>query len=338
MIERGKKTEPHGYMLKPANPVELRTTVEIALYKHQLAKARAEKAESERLLQAALLEMSRAVHESNEKFRMMVEAVKDYAIVMLETNGRIASWNVGAERLEGYCKQEIMGQHFSRFYTAGDIAAYDSSGQLRGFAKVTRDVTARKNAERQLYETSSLLRTVLDSVSETAIIATDPSLTVKVFNMGAEGLLGYASDEIVGRATPLLLHDPEEIRVCGGEISAQIGRPIEGWQIFQVPSMQGRSREWNYVRKDGSHVVVDLVVTPMQKTPPMRRSSRAWPPRGTSRSFGPPRAKPRVFDVYTDDDGRRRSSRAKRAHRLIHGVHPFERSDTVRATAQTRAS
>ena len=303
MIERAKETEPYGYMLKPVNPVELRTTVEIALYKHQLEEARAQKAESERLLQAAFLEMSGAVHESNEKFRMMVEAVKDYAIIMLETDGRIASWNVGAERLEGYCKQEIVGQHFSQFYTAGDIAAqkpeqllesaarlgriedegwrvrkdgtqfladvvitaaYASSGQLRGFAKVTRDVTARKNAERQLYETSSLLRTVLDSVSETAIIATDPSLTVKVFNVGAEGLLGYASDEVVGRATPLLLHDPEEIRVCGEELSAQIGRPIAGWQIFQVPSMQGRSREWSYVRKDGSHVVVDLVVTPMQ--------------------------------------------------------------------------
>jgi PAS domain S-box-containing protein len=301
-IDRAKETEPQGYLLKPVNVVELRTAVEIALYKHRLERVRAEKAELVRQQQTALMEMGRAVHESNELFRMMIEAVKDYAIFMLEVDGRIASWNVGAERLKGYCKQEIVGQHFSKFYTADEVAArkpelaleaatrlgrtedqgwrvrkdgtqffadvlitavYDSIGQLRGFAKITQDVTARKNTERRLYETSSLLRTVLDSATEMAIIATDPALTIKVFNVGAERLLGYASDDIVGRTT-LLLHDPEEIRVCGEELSAQIGRRISGGEVFKLPSMHGRSREWNYVRRDGSRVVVDLVVTPMK--------------------------------------------------------------------------
>jgi PAS domain S-box-containing protein len=303
MIERAKETEPHGYLLKPVSAVDLRATVDIALYKHQLEQARAEKSELEGRQQAALMEMGRAVHQSNEMFRTMIEAVKDYAIFMLAVDGRITSWNVGVERLEGYRKQEIIGQHFSRFYTADDVAAhkpeqdletaaqlgksedqgwrvrkdgtqffadvvvtavYDSIGQLQGFAAVIRDVTAQRIAERQLYETSSLLRTVLDSASEMSIIATDPSLTIKVFNAGAERLLGYVSDEIVGVSTPLLLHDPGEIRVCGEELSAQLGRPIEGGQIFQVASMHGRSREWSYVRKDGGHVAVDLVVTPMK--------------------------------------------------------------------------
>jgi PAS domain S-box-containing protein len=302
MIQRAKVTEPDGYLLKPVNVVELRTTVEIALYKHHLEKARAEKAELETQQRTTIMEMGRAVRESNENFRTMIEAVKDYAIFMLGVDGRIASWNVGAERLKGYSKQEIVGQHFSRFYTADDIAAhkpeagletaarlgrtedqgwrvrkdgtlffahvvitavYDSTGQLRGFAKVTQDVTARKHTESKLHETSSLLRTVLDSATGLSIIATDPSLTVKVFNVGAERLLGYASDEITGR-TSLLLHDPEEVRVFGEELSAQIGRPIEGGDIFTVPSMHGRSREWSYVRKDRSRVVVALVVTPMQ--------------------------------------------------------------------------
>jgi PAS domain S-box-containing protein len=303
MIERAKETEPCGYMLKPVSAAELRTTLEIGRYKHQLEQARAEKAESERLLQAAFMEMGRAVHESDENFRMMVEAVKDYAIFMLDVDGRIASWNPGAERLKGYCKEEIVGQHFSKFYTADEKAAhkpeqeleiaarlgrsedlgwrvrkdgtqfladavitavYDSSAQLRGFAQVTQDVTASKNAERRLNETSSLLRTVLDSASATSIIATDPSFTIKVFNTGAERLLGYTSEEIVDRTTPLLLHDPDEIRVCGDELSAQLGRPIEGGQIFQMPSMHGRSRNWSYLRKDGGRVAVDMVVTPMQ--------------------------------------------------------------------------
>jgi PAS domain S-box-containing protein len=186
MIERAKETEPQGYLLKPVSAAELRTTVEIALYKHQIEQLRAEKAEFERLQQSALMEMSRAVHESNEHFCMMVEAVKDYAITMIDLTGRISSWNVGAERLKGYSKREIVGQHFSRFYSADDIAAqkpekaladaarlgkiedqgwrvrkdgtrflaeviitavYDPSGQLRGFAKVTRDITAQKNVE-----------------------------------------------------------------------------------------------------------------------------------------------------------------------------------------------
>jgi PAS domain S-box-containing protein len=303
MIERAKETEPHGYLLKPVNVVELRTTVEISLYKRRLEQARAEKAELETQQQKTLMEMSRAAHESNEIFRMIIEAVKDYAIFMLEIDGRIASWNVGAERLKGYCAQEIIGQHFSKFYTADDIAAHkpereleaaarlgriedqgwrmrrdgtlffadvvitavhDSIGQLRGFAKVTRDITARKKSEHQLYETSSLLRTVLDSATEMSIIATDPSLTIKVFNIGAERLLGYTSEEMVGRATPLLLHDPEDIRVCAEELSAQTGRPIVGGEVFKVPSMHGRSHEWSYRRKDGGRIDVGLVVTPMQ--------------------------------------------------------------------------
>jgi len=189
MIERAKETEPQGYLLKPVSVAELRTTVEIALYKHQIEQLRAEKAEFERLQQSALMEMSRAVHESNEHFCMMVDAVKDYAITMLDVTGRISSWNVGAERLKGYSKREIVGQHFSTFYSADDIAAqkpekaladaarlgkieyqawrvrkdgtrfladiiitavYDSSGRLRGFAKVTRDITAQKNVEELL--------------------------------------------------------------------------------------------------------------------------------------------------------------------------------------------
>jgi PAS domain S-box-containing protein len=186
MVQRAKKTEPHGYLLKPVKAVELRTTVEIALYRHQLEQARARTAEIERQQEAALEELRRAVDESNQRFRMMVEAVKDYAIIMLDVDGRIVSWNVGAARLKGYCEQEIIGQSVSVFYTVADVAArtpernlemaarlgryedegwrmrkdgtqffadvvitavHDSAGQLRGFAKVTQDVTARKQIE-----------------------------------------------------------------------------------------------------------------------------------------------------------------------------------------------
>jgi PAS domain S-box-containing protein len=148
------------------------------------------------------------MHESDETFRMMIESVADYAIVMLEVDGRVASWNVGAQRLKGYCKEEIVGEHFSRFYTAEDVAAhkpereleaaarlgrtedqgwlvrndgtrfyatvvitatYNAMGQLRGFAKVTQDITARRNAEHKLAEQFgrlSLLNIITRSIGE----------------------------------------------------------------------------------------------------------------------------------------------------------------------------
>jgi diguanylate cyclase (GGDEF)-like protein/PAS domain S-box-containing protein len=194
MIERAKETEPHGYLIKPASAVALRTAVEIAFHKHQFEQARAEKAETEKRQQTALLEAGRSVRESNEIFRMMIEAVKDYAIFMLDIDGRVASWNAGAARLKGYTAHEIVGEHFSKFYTADDIAhhkpereletagrvgratdqgwrvrkdgtqffanvvitaVYDSIRQLRGFATVAQDVTARRQSEALLSHQAS---------------------------------------------------------------------------------------------------------------------------------------------------------------------------------------
>jgi PAS domain S-box-containing protein len=125
--------------------------------------------------------------ESEERFHLMVEAVQDYAIFMLDPSGRVASWNAGAERIKGYRREEIVGQHFSRFYPPEKIAerwpeheldmarasgrfedegwrvrkdgsrfwanvvitaVYDAAGTLRGFAKVTRDLTARTRVEK----------------------------------------------------------------------------------------------------------------------------------------------------------------------------------------------
>ena len=124
-----------------------------------------------------------------ELFRLMIDGVKDYAIFMLDPEGRITTWNSGAERIKGYKADEIIGQHFSRFYTKEDVerrwpehelkvareegkyeeegwrvrkdgttfwanvlitALFDAAGELRGFSKVTRDVTLRREAEQEL--------------------------------------------------------------------------------------------------------------------------------------------------------------------------------------------
>jgi len=135
-------------------------------------------------------ESSRPTHEilreSEERFRLLVEGVKDYAVFMLDADGYITTWNLGAQRIKGYESEEIIGEHFSTFYTDEDVerghpeeelriaaadgsyeeegirvrkggshfwasvlitALRDEEGDLWGFAKVTGDITARKVAE-----------------------------------------------------------------------------------------------------------------------------------------------------------------------------------------------
>ena len=170
-ILRAKVTTPFGYLVKPFNERELRAAIEVALYKHETDH---------------LLADERARRQASEEFKLLIESVKDYAIFLLDVDGRVISWNAGAERIKGYRYDEIVGQHFSRFYPP-EVAATgkpqralekaaregrvvdedwrirkdgsrfwasvvitahrDKDGRLRGFAKVTRDMTERKEIE-----------------------------------------------------------------------------------------------------------------------------------------------------------------------------------------------
>jgi PAS domain S-box-containing protein len=145
----------------------------------------------------------------------------------------------------------------SRTVRAADGTALRMTG-------VNFDITELKRTEARLLETSSKLRSVLDAASEVSIIATDPDLKIQLFNTGAERLLGYASEELVGHATPICIHDADELRLRGDELSARLGRPVEGGAVFTEPSALHCPREWTYVRKDGSRVEVSLVVTAMR--------------------------------------------------------------------------
>jgi PAS domain S-box-containing protein len=147
----------------------------------------------------ALFEAEAARRESEERFRLLVEGVQDYAIIMLDAAGRVASWNAGAERIKGYAEGEVIGQHFCRFYppealaggkpeqllrvavaegraedegwrvrkdgsrfwaTVALTALRDARGTLRGFANVTRDITARKQAEEELRRNQARLQSL----------------------------------------------------------------------------------------------------------------------------------------------------------------------------------
>jgi PAS domain S-box-containing protein len=172
------------------------------------------------------------------RYRLLVEAITDYAIYMLDPTGIITSWNPGAQRFKGYAADEIIGQHFSRFYTAEDRATelparalhtarnegkFESEGwrvrkdgtrfwayvvidpitapdgELIGFAKITRDLTERKAAEETLRQNQEQFRLLVQGVTDYAIYLLDPDGTVTNWNLGAQRIKGYAPDEIIGR-------------------------------------------------------------------------------------------------------------------------------------------
>jgi len=131
------------------------------------------------------------------------------------------------------------------------------------YLAISTDITERKAAERVLQETMSRLQAVLDSATEISVICTDLEGKIVLFNRGAENLLGWTSAEMVGKRTPAILHDPAEIEARGRELTESEGERIEGFRVFVHHAAKGapETRQWTYVRKDGSRFPVSLVVT-----------------------------------------------------------------------------
>ncbi|HYR24262.1 MAG TPA: response regulator, partial [Aquabacterium sp.] len=126
----------------------------------------------------------------------------------------------------------------------------------------TQDITAQRDARERLDRATQLLRSVLDAATEIAVISTDARLDIVVFNAGAERLLGYRAEEVVGCESPSLFHDPMEVRLRALSMSEELGQPVVGMEVFTHPSVHGVPRDWTFVRKDGSRVPVSLVITP----------------------------------------------------------------------------
>ena len=177
--------------------------------------------------------------ESEERFRLIVGSVKDYAILMLDPSGKIISWNEGAQRIKGYNEEEIIGRHMSIFYTPAEIAhgephynllqaekfgrfeqegervrkdgsvfwanivftaIRDPNGKLLGFAKVTRDITERKRSEAQITYMARLMEDTSD-----AIFSMDTSYNIRTWNKAAELLYGYTFAEVKGKLARTVL-------------------------------------------------------------------------------------------------------------------------------------
>lgn len=242
---------------------------------------------------------------SEERFRLMVEQVEDYSILMLDAEGLVESWNRGAQRIMGYCAEEIVGHPYARFYTAAEIAAgkpekqletatlqgrceeegwrvrkdgtqlwahviitpvRNVQGNLMGYTEVTHDLTARRSAEHSLAEAARLVRAMIDG-SPFGIVATDLKGLILAINPAGERMVGYSAQELVGRHTPAIYHDAEEIRLRARDLSEETGRAVApGLEAFVHKARQGLDdrRDWTCVRKDGTRFPIHSTITPLR--------------------------------------------------------------------------
>ncbi|WP_051304715.1 PAS domain S-box protein [Chitinilyticum litopenaei] len=161
---------------------------------------------------------------------------------------------------------------------------FSPQGQVAGASITVRDITRQKDAEAriqllnanlenevqlrtaELSRVNLLLGNVLQAATEVSIIAADPRGLITVFNRGAERMLGYRAEELLGRCGPDVLHDPAEVAARGRELSEACGHPVEGIDVFvhRLAAEGAETREWTYLRKDGSAVPVRLAVTAMR--------------------------------------------------------------------------
>lgn len=223
-----------------------------------------------------------------DRFRILVESITEYAIVLLDQTGRITSWNLGAQRINGYTADEALGRHFSLFFQPDDIrqgkpatvleraaqagayqeegwrvrkdgalfwanvtitALYDAGGALWGFGAITRDMTGWRADQAALQQSEERFRLLVEGVQEYAIFMLDPRGYIVSWNSGAQLIKGYTASEIVGRHFSVF-YPPEDIR------SRKPAREL------RIARAKGRYEEEGWrIRKDGSRFWANVLIT-----------------------------------------------------------------------------
>ena len=240
---------------------------------------------------AARQTLEHELHASEARFHQLVDAVTDYAIFMLDVNGNVATWNSGAAKNKGYQAREIIGQNFSVFYTPDDRAAgkpshiletvrrdgraedeswrvrkdgthfwanviittlRDQSGQITGFAKVTRDLTAQRAAEDELHASEARFHQLVDAVTDYAIFMLDVNGNVATWNSGAAKHKGYLDREIIGQNFSVF-YTPED---------RAVGKPA---RLLDEVRRGGRAEDEGWrVRKDDTRFWANVVITTLR--------------------------------------------------------------------------
>lgn len=243
-------------------------------------------------------EAAQWLREERPPFDQLVASVEDYAIFMITLEGTILDWNLGATRLHGYTDDEILGQHFSRFYLPEDLAVdlpgqdlatarnsgrfsaegwrqgkdgsrfwaavtitavRAASGEVAGFLSITGDLGGRKLAEETLRESEERMRLLVESVQDYAIIVLDLEGHVMTWNSGAHRIKQYEESEILGAHFSVFY--PPEARAMGLP-AALLARALR----------EGRAEDEGWrVRKDGTAFWANVVVTTLQNDDPALR-------------------------------------------------------------------
>ena len=237
---------------------------------------------------------------SEERFRMLVEGVKDYAVFMLDPEGRVTSWNSGAQRLHGFHPDEIYGRPFSLFYLPEDqakgrpaldlkttavtghfeeegyrirksgrkfgshvviTALRDPSGKLRGFAHVTRDTTARRQMEDLLQKSEALKTAILDTALD-AIISIDQAGLVQEWNRAAEKIFGYSRGEALGRPVDKLIIPSALLKLYHDGVA--------NYLMTGAGSLLGKPIELTLRRSDGSEFRAEMAISRVLTESPPR--------------------------------------------------------------------
>lgn len=230
------------------------------------------------------------LRQSEERYRLMVEGVRDYCIFMLDPGGHIVTWNDGARRTKGYTANEIIGKHFSTFYTAEDLESKKPERELKiaiatgkyeeegwrvkkngsvfwanvvitalfneqnkhiGFSKVTRDLTERKKDEEELRQSEERYRSLVEQVTDYGIFMLDEKGRIISWNEGAKRIKGYTAGEITGKYFSIFY--PEEDILNGKP-------PYE----LKMARTEGKYEEEGWrLRKDGTRFWANVVITPV---------------------------------------------------------------------------
>ncbi|MCF7823673.1 MAG: PAS domain S-box protein [Candidatus Marinimicrobia bacterium] len=246
------------------------------------------------------------LQQSEEKFRGLVQSAV-VGVITMDATGIIDSFNESAERIFGYYSSEVVGKNVNMLMKPPEADEHDGylkkylsggAGPVVGrsvtvtakrkdgspvildlgvnevvtdethfFTGTFRDITQEKEALDSLANAHLQLKSVFDSATQVAIIATDLEGLITIFNPGAELMLGYTAEEVLGKPTSIF-HIDAEVEAWSKDLSKQLGRDIDGFETFVALAKLGgqAEHEWTYVRKDGSHLTVNSAVTALRDT------------------------------------------------------------------------